>query len=275
MATPLRHDQEFVSTVRFEDVDTAEDVTAVLRTMYGSDLSGASGVMHVAAVWRTSGHGFVTLRINSETPKSSHDYFVLNVARARADAIITSGRILREELELTHEISGPAGTGVAIASWRSEVARKPAPPTSLVLTSGRHLDLDHPIFHGAGSKVVFTTPKAAASLREGEIKPGIRIVGRSEVGPREAVEFLRMECGAETVSIELGPTSAGALYDRPSLVDELLMSILDTPTIPESVVGPPFIDAATLDRVLSTRSSPFRVGETRGSGGWAFVRYAR
>jgi riboflavin biosynthesis pyrimidine reductase len=264
-----------VNAVLFKNVNTAEDVTAVLRTMYGSDLSGPAGVMHVAAVWHTSGRGFVTLRINSETPKSAHDYFVLNLARARADAIITSGRILREEPELTHEISGPAGTGVAIASWRREVARKSVPPTSLVLTSGRHLDLDHPIFHGAGSKVVFTTPKAAASLRGREVKPGIRIVGRSEVGPREAVEFLLKECGAETVSIELGPSSSRALYDRPSLVDELLLSILDTPTIPEPVVGRPFIDATTLDRVLSTRSSPFRVGETRGSGEWTFVRYAR
>ncbi len=264
-----------MNTVHFEDVDTAEDVTAVLRTMYGSDLSGASGVMHVAAVLRTAGRGFVTLRINSETPKSSHDHFVLNLARARADAIVTSGRILRQEPELTHEISGPAGTGVALASWRREVARKSAPPASLVLTSGRHLDLDHPIFHGAGPSVVFTTRKAAASLREREVKPGIRIVGRNEVGPREAVEFLRKECGAETVSIELGPSSARALYYRPSLVDELLLSIFNAPTIPESVVGPPFIDATTLDRVLANRSSPFSGGETTGRGEWTFVRYAR
>lgn len=264
-----------MNTVHFEDVDTAEQVAAVVRTMYGGDLCGAAGVVHVAAVWRTSGRGFVTLRINSETPKSSHDYFVLNLARARADAIVTSGRILREEPELTHEISGPAGTGAAIASWRREVAGKSASPASLVLTSGRHLDLDHPIFRGAGSTVVFTTMEAAASLRKREVNPGIRVVGRDEVGPREAVEFLRKECGAETVSIELGPSSARALYDRPSRVDELLLSIFDAPTIPDSVVGPRFIDSTTLDRVLSTRSSPFRVGETRGSGEWTFVRYAR
>jgi hypothetical protein len=146
---------------------------------------------------------------------------------------------------------------------------------SLVLTSGTHLDLDHPIFHGAGSSVVFTTPKAAGSLGEKEIKPGIRVVGRHEVGPREAVEFLRKECGAETVSVELGPSSAGALYHRPSLVDELLLSIYDAPTIPDSVVGPPFIDPTTLDRVLPTRSSPFRVAEARGEGEWTFLRYAR
>ena len=264
-----------MTAIDFESVNSAEDVAAVMRAMYGGDLSRVGGVVHVAAVWRDMGKRLITMRINAQTPKSTHDYFVLNLARARADAIITSGRVLREEPELTHEIAGPTGSGAALESWRREVAKKSKPPVSLVLTSGRDLDLHHPIFRGPGATVLFTNPEAAASLGAKNVGSSIRIVGRSDVGPRAAVRFLSGECGAETVSIELGPSSARALYGHPSQVDELLLSILDAPRIPRTVVGPDFIDAATLDRVLSNRSSPFRVRDGTDSDTWSFTRHTR
>ena len=72
------------------------------RVLLGPGLDRALGVLHVAAVWETPDGRYRTLRVGEGAIRSASDAVVLSAARARADAIVTTGRILRDEPELMH-----------------------------------------------------------------------------------------------------------------------------------------------------------------------------
>ena len=93
-------------TIDFDAVRQASDVPPVIRTMYGTDLPLDGGVIHPTAQWRAPDDRYVTLRLNADTPTSRHDRFALNLSRARADALITTGKILREEPGLDTDLIG-------------------------------------------------------------------------------------------------------------------------------------------------------------------------
>ena len=59
----------------------ASACAALIRELYGDDLREAAGVLHVAAVWQGPTQQARVLRINSETPRSQTDAFVLGLAR--------------------------------------------------------------------------------------------------------------------------------------------------------------------------------------------------
>ena len=134
-----------------ELVMTAADCAHRVGDIFGTDLTSVCGVIHVTAVWRESLKSFITIKINNTSLHSETDFFLLNLTRARADAIITSGKILREEPEVTHDLQGPVGVPEALGSWRVERLGKTSPPLSVVLTSGRELDFAHPLFQAPTS----------------------------------------------------------------------------------------------------------------------------
>lgn len=257
--------------VEIADLSTADDVQAAVREIYGADLD-STGVVHVTAV-RQRRDVYETLKILPETPKCAHDFFVLNVARARADAIVTTGKILREEPRLEHRLQGPGRVAEALAAWRRDCLGKSRPPVTLVLTSGRDLDLGHPVFKAWTRPVIYTGREGHWRLESRAADHGVEVVGVDEPGVRGAIEFLRYQFGAATISIEAGPSVSCRLYEPPPAVDELLLSVVEVADLPASVRGGKFLTAADVGRVFSRYTVPYRV--TTEDGEWRFQRFLR
>ena len=70
----------------------ASEVASRLRSLYGTTELLRAGVVHVTAVARSAQGPLRVLKIDASSPKSESDFFVLNLCRARADAILTDFR---------------------------------------------------------------------------------------------------------------------------------------------------------------------------------------
>ncbi|MEM9491879.1 MAG: hypothetical protein AAGC55_22225, partial [Myxococcota bacterium] len=182
------------TAVACDDWASAAGVRAALDRMFGRGFAQRAaerpdGVVHVTAVWARD---HLTLRINAETPRSEWDWFALNAARARADAIITTGKILREEPEVSHAIQGPGRAAEGLTEWRRQVLGKTEPPYLLVLTSGRGLPERgrladwHPALRGATRPILYTGSAAAHTLVS-TAGPRIRVVAAEQPGVRGAI----------------------------------------------------------------------------------------
>ena len=211
-----------------------------IREIYGDDLLEPAGVVHVTSAWSDPDGRLFALRIGPDTPRSATDFFALEVARARADAIVTTGQILRDEPGLTNALRDPE-----LVAWRRERLGKPGPPLTLVLSRGADLDRSHPLF--ATSEV---------SVRNASL--------------RDSLGWLRDERGITSVAIESGPSTIRALYEQPLGVDELMLSICRRPVLPERVRGGELFDLSALDRLFDQRSECTREEE---SGAWSFLRF--
>jgi riboflavin biosynthesis pyrimidine reductase len=249
------------------------DIEQRIIRIYGTDLRRDSGVIHVTSVWAESARSLITLRIGKETPRSATDRFALNVARARADAIVTTGEILRSEDGVTHDLQGVDDTPRALADWRRERLGKSVPPLSAVLTSGRDIDLDHPLFKSGTVPAIFTSSEGAERVRGPASSRGIEIVDRPAPCLRDAVSYLRENRGAASIVIEAGPSSSRTLYESPVVVDELMLSIYSGSQLPRSVRGKPFMSVQQLGLLfpLAARTYP----SEEESGPWVFRRYKR
>ena len=251
-------------------VKRAEDVSRLLVEMFGSSLGSETGVIHVAAVAAADLAENRVLRITPGTPKSAYDAFVLSVSRARASFIVTTGRILREEPNLTHDYLCGEETNRALASWRRDVVGIREPVRVLVLTSGRDLDARHPVFSGLRPVIVYTTRSGARAVRR-RVLPTTRIVAADDPNIENVIDFAVNECGANTVSIEAGPSTTRALYVPSLKVDELLLSAFHGSMAP-SLLGGSFLSADVLHRVFR-RSASYEVGNDDGK--WSFHRFVR
>ena len=260
----------------------AADVAAMAERIYGCRLelpeaAGRPRVLHPTAVWRRGDGALVTLEINRYSPRSVHDSFVLNLCRARADAIVTSGRILRREPGLRHDLQGPARVPEALAAWRRERLGKSTPPRSLILTSGRQLDLAHPLFGGATRPVVYTSHVGRERLAEARAT-GLEVVGADAADLRSAIAFLHDRLGAATIAVETGPSTSTALYAPPVAVDELLLSVYEEPELDERARGGAFLDREHIAALFERSRPPYRVLAESGPGvpgQWSFSRYLR
>jgi riboflavin biosynthesis pyrimidine reductase len=248
-------------------VRTAADCALRVRALYGEGLAGETGVLHVASAWRAPGGELCVLRAGPAAPRSATDAFALSLARARADAIVTTGKILREEPGLSHALPE------ALAAWRREVLGKAAPPRSVVLTSGRQLPLGHPLLRGPVRALVFTSRAAAADLAAAPRSSGLEVVGVARPGLRELLAWLARERGCTSAAVEAGPTTALALYEEPLAVDELMLSLFLEPELSEAARGPRLLRLARLEALLAPASPPAEAREQ--SGRWLFTRYRR
>lgn len=253
---------------------TADDIAREVEALYGSPLTEPAGVLHVTSVWEQlldTRVELVTLKIDQRAPPSRHDFFVLNLCRARADAIVVSGKILRDEPEVRHTLQGAGQLPGALAAWRREHLGKDTPPTSLVLSSGRGLDLDHPLFADAHRPIVYTSPEGRDRLASEAAARGIRLVADAQANLRRAVDFLRTE-GAGTVSIECGPRTSRQLYEPPVVVDELLLSVFEG-HLAERSRGTVLATREELESALRIQGPGIR--RDSESGSWRFERYRR
>ncbi len=211
-----------------------------IREIYGDDLLAPAGAVHVTSAWSDRDGRLFTLRIGSDTPRSATDFFALELARARTDAIVTTGQILRDEPDLTCDLTHPE-----VVAWRRERLGKSAPPLTLVVSRGTGLDRSHPLF--AASEVIVRN----ASLRD-------------------SLDWLRDERGITSVAIEAGPSTTRPLYEEPVAVDELMLSLCRVPALPEAVRAGELLELAAFDRLFGQRSECTLEEE---SGTWSFLRF--
>jgi len=269
-------------------VTTADDCEHRLREIYGpdprdpppspgerrigGDLAADAGVIHVTAVGRTNDGSLATIAIGPAAPRSATDWFLLNAARARADAIVTTGRILRAEPDAHH---GPDAAGLdapALAAWRRRLGKR-EPPLSVVLTSGAALDFAHPFFRAGGPVLVVTGAAAGARLASAAERAGVAVAERENPGLRDTLRLLRDERGAQTIVVEAGPHTATPLYESPLAVDELMLSIYEEGPLSAELRAGSFLDEAAIERLFPARSAPRSAREA--SGLWSYRRYRR
>jgi riboflavin biosynthesis pyrimidine reductase len=236
-----------------------------LRSLYGSP-PGEVAVLHVAAVWRARGGELRVLRSGAEAPASDTDAFALSLARARADAILTTGRILREEPRVTHDYL-PIPERADLAVWRRLALGLREPARSAVLTRGREIDLDHPLFGAEPRPWILTSPEAAARLRPEAAARGVEAVGLDPLHVRHALRELARR-GMRCVSIEAGPETALELYAQPLAIDELMLSVYEGP-LAAAAIGPAFLEQGRIEALLPHASAPHR------AEAWSFQRRTR
>ena len=243
----------------------AGSVTDRIVALWADPLTRPAGVLHVVAVGRAAGGGLGVIRIGPGAPASRTDRFALSVARARADVIVSTGRILREEASLVHD------PGSEARAWRRGVLGKPDEPVLAILTRGAGLPLEHPALRRA--RVLVGVPRAAAAGLSAALgRRDARVVGLEDASLRGWVAELRRR-GFRTVCVEAGPSTATSLYEDPLAVDELMLSIFEEHALPDRLNAGPFLAPGALGERFGAPRSEILRSET--SGRWRFCRYAR
>lgn len=239
-------------------------VEARIEGIWGDALRAGPGVLHVAAIGTDRDGRPCVVRIGPEAPRSSTDAFALSVARARSDAILTTGRILRSEPDLRYALPPEIG------SWRSRALGKARTPRVVVLS--RTLDL--PWEHPALPRDAILVTEGGGSGAPPPIPPGFggEVLRLPDSSVRGAIEALQAR-GFADVCVEAGPSSSSALYDAPVVVDELLLSVYAEEALVADLVAGPFSSWPDLERAFGeARSDVSRIEE---SGRWRFLRYCR
>lgn len=266
----MRNDDDILS------LSHGDDVAVAASRLFGEEPSTEGihlrGVVHVTAVWEAGQGALTTLAIGDATPRCHHDFFALNWVRASADAIITTGKILRLEPHLEHCLAGPGEHPQALADYRRSVLGKERPPVTLVLTSGRDLDLEHRVFQAWTRPVVYTSVDGQWLLESRAADLGVEVVGAERPSIQGAIELLRREFGAATIALEAGPSVSSRLYD-PLAIDHLLLSTLQAPRLPAAAAGAPFLDEPRVHELLGKpRQGPAVRTE---DGVWTFRHFRR
>lgn len=206
-----------------------------LEALYGTvDWAAAGGLLHVAAV---EGARRRVIAIGPHSPPSATDRFVLGAARARSDALVTSGAVLRAEPRLVHRLAETVAEESGLRAWRQHRLGRSRPPQLIVLTREGEIPVDHPALQLAPGGFVWTSAAGRARLggrvgaldviagippRAGGRKgpgSGLRSGRDAAVGEagglEEALEHALAQPGVETVLVEAGPSLAGSLYPDP------------------------------------------------------------
>ena len=252
------------------DLTDVTSVDRVARALFGSPLDARPAVSHSFAAWRAREDApLTTIRINEHAPKSALDFLALHIARARADAIIITGKILREEPRLTYDLRADPRWGNALVDWRERRWGVCEPPWLLILTGRGDIDFDHPVFHGWGRPVIFTNDRAATRKLTAAPCP---VVADSAPDIRRAIQYLNSMHRCESISIEAGPSTARMLYERPMAVKELLLSVYLEPTLDARARGEPLVKLSLLRHLFHEETST-----THRDGGqhWSFYRLRR
>jgi len=225
-------------------------VPSLLTRWVGDDVGRLAGVAHVAAVWARPDGAWAALRVGEGAPRTSSDAVVLSGARARADAIVTTGRILRDEPDLVHASIAPPDVTDALAHWRASLGLV-ARPCIAVLTGSGDLPMAHPALAAAERLVLFTGAEGAERLRASPERPGqAEIVEHARPSARSLLEYLRAERGARSILVEAGASTATPLYAAPAAIDELWLTVCLAPRLATTDVVGPFVEPGTVDAAL-------------------------
>ncbi len=252
------------------ELSDAASVDRVAQILFGSALDSRPPVSHSGAVWNDpESQQLTTLRINQYGPKSDLDFLSLHIARARADAIVITGKILRDEPSLRYDLRADTRWGDALADWRERSWGLWERPWLLVLTASGELDLSHPALQGWARPVIFTSDRTAARKLADSPFP---VVADAEPDIRKAIHHLQVTKDCQCISIEAGPSTAVSLYERPAVINELLLSVYLGKTIDNRARGAPLIELGRLrDRFRSETSATHRCQGQH----WSFHRFRR
>lgn len=287
---------------------TRDRLDAALADLFGApiDWRNETGLLQVTAIAAATRS---VLAVGAGAPASPTDRFVLGFARARADAIVTTGAILRAEPDLVHRFSDDPEEDAAWRDWRADRLGRSGAPVLLVLSLGGEIPLAHPALARSVRTIVWTSPAGQERLRragsplETRVGPdGPLSIGSADAhrpppaaavaALSDAYRWLRAEIGARTVSIEAGPRATLGLYASGggasaivqasdgsaqgfARVDELLLSVFEGGAAP-AVAGPAFPDSARLSDHFATAAGPrSRLRVEERSGAWVFERYRR
>jgi riboflavin biosynthesis pyrimidine reductase len=264
---PLFHAGVAASLVELTD---AASVDRAARALFGSSLDTRPAVSHSMAVWRAEEEApLTTIRINEHRPKSDLDFLALHIGRARADGIIITGKILRDEPNLTYDLRADPRWKEALVSWRERRWGVCDPPWLLILTRSGDLDFSHPVFHGWARPLIFTSDATAARKLAAAPFP---VVSDGAPDIRRAIHHLQVTRECECVSIEAGPSTVRSLYERPMAIRELLLSIYLEPSLDERARGEPLVKLSEVRGMF--RSETSATHRDRGQH-WSFHRLRR
>lgn len=241
-------------------------IEARIRDLYQTSLPQAAGVLHVAAVWAAPQGRLYNVLIGERTPLSETDDFALGLARARADVILTTGRILRAEPQL--DFAWPDAFGGALAKWRETVCGRASRPAVAVLTRGGDLNPQHPVLQSERVSILTGRDATLPKFRD-----DVAVVRRESPGLLDALRFLQDQAGCSTILVEAGPSTSAALYDGKATPDELLLSVYHGDSLPDGVRGSLFSSWETFDSVGLVERS--RCERREPSGRWSFHRLIR
>lgn len=238
------------------------------EALLGEGVCESPGVVHVCSTVHTSDARRRVIAIGPHAPKSEHDALMLQLSRARADAILTTAANIRAEPGLSHALVGPQAD--ALSALRRDHLGKASPPMCAILTRTGKLPLAHPVWDDGTPKLVFTEPENAEHVAE-QLDGRAQLVPLAGLTARAAVAWLK-DAGMPDVSVEVGPSSVGPLYEAPVLVDALWMSRCDAPDVPAEALGGALPEAAQLFAGFSCVHESAR---DEPSGRWVFQRWAR
>jgi riboflavin biosynthesis pyrimidine reductase len=235
------------------ELTDASSVDLAARTLFGGALDVRPAVSHSFAAWSADEDvPLTTIRINEHGPKSDLDFLALHIGRARADAIIITGKILREEPNLTYDLHSDPRWGDALASWRERRWGLCDPPWLLILTGRGEIDFDHPVFHGRVRPIIFTTDRAASRKLAAAPCP---VVADEAPDIRRAIQHLQVTRECECVSIEAGPSTARSLYESPMMVKELLLSVYVEASLDPRAQGAPLVKLSEVRGMFRSETS--------------------
>jgi riboflavin biosynthesis pyrimidine reductase len=242
--------------------ESLSSISDEIEDLFGvRELPRNAGVLHVTAL-SLHPEELRTIAIDEHSPQSKRDTFALQLGRARADVIIITGKLLRDEPR--YDIRLPE-TG-DLRTWRKKVMDREEDPELWVLTRSGDLDPQHPIWNAIARPVVFTGEFGARQL-EG-VLPGVERIIVDEPSMRAAIEAASAR-GATSVVLEAGPSTTRDAH-REGLVDELMLSLFHGPFDPKmNETSAPF-DLKEIEQGLP-EASPLRE-HVESSGRWSFQR---
>ncbi|MFZ1863153.1 MAG: hypothetical protein WAU39_02930 [Polyangiales bacterium] len=252
------------------ELTDAASVDRAARALFGSPVDSRPAVSHSMAVWSAREDVPLTaIRINEHSPKSDLDFLSLHIGRARADGIIVTGKILRDEPTLRYDLRADSRWGDALVKWRERRWGLFEPPWLLILTASGDFDFAHPVFHGWARPVIFTTDRAATRKLAAAPCP---VVSDDAPDMEKAIRHLQIAHECECVSIEAGPSTVRSLYKRPMRVKELLLSVYLESSLDERAQGAPLIKLSEVRAMFRRETS---ATHREGNHHWSFHRLRR
>lgn len=242
----------------------ASEVARAIAALYGDEPLIDAGVVHVCAAAHSADGALRVLKIGERSPKSTTDFFVLNLCRARADAILTTAANLRAEPTLRHGLQGPWAE--RLAAYRRAVLGKVGEPTCAILTRTGELPLDHSVW-GDGTRKLVLCPDMAEAEVAARVGSHAEVIGLSALDAARACAFLA-ERGHGLISVEAGPSTSRELYGAAATVDELLLSLFEG-RIAEADLGGGLPEQAMRDGWVLAGETVRR----EESGDWRFQRW--
>lgn len=240
-----------------------------LEALYGVRELSPGGVVHVVSAVRCEDGLLHVIAIGPHAPRSSSDFFVLQLSRAVADAVITSAEVVRSEPGLSLDFEGAWAS--ALGAYRREALGKTRALECLVLTRSGDLPRKHALWRDSAHKIVLTDERAAPRVARNF--PELELWIEREPSARRAIELL-CERGFARISLEAGPATVAPLYAGGSdgVVDELWLSIADRAQLDARAVGKALPPDPVLFTGLSCAADTQRDEE---SGPWRFQRWVR